>query len=76
MSRNLLSEEDKDGRFANEWVTYYGIFNCLLLVDLIAAFVFYGWKTLLMARQEFLWEACVQFAFFSTLIYYLVMDMN
>ena len=50
------------------------ITNVLLLIDLILALVFYGPITLFKSRSEFIWEACIQFAFFGTIIYYFSLD--
>ena len=75
-NKELLDIEDSDGRFANEWVLAYSLFNLLLLVDLIMAFLFYGIGTIYKARREFLWETCIQVFFFCTIIYYLSLDLN
>ena len=55
----LYDTEDSDGRFANEWVLCYAIFNLLMLVDLVLAVIFYGPVALYRTRSEFLWEAVV-----------------
>ena len=58
------------------WVLAYGLFNSLMLVDLVMAVVFYGAVTLYKARREFLVEAVIQVAFFATMIYYFALDVN
>ena len=58
-SQQLFDLEDEDGKFANEWVLIYTIFNILLLIDLVFAILFYGIKTLYSSRTEFVWEACI-----------------
>lgn len=63
-------------RFANEWVIGFAIFTVLMLIDMIAAFFFYGLKTLILARREFLWEALVQLGSFTTLIFYAAVEKN
>ena len=49
----------KDGRFANDYVAIFTTFTILMLIDLILAFIFYGFKTLWKTRKEFFWEALI-----------------
>lgn len=69
-SQFLETFEDKDGRFANEWVNMTVFVNMFLLVDFILHMVFYGWRTIVALRKDYLWEGGIQIAFFISYILY------
>lgn len=66
----------QDGRFANDYVALFTTFTLLMLIDLILAFVFYGFKTLWKTRKEFYWEAIIQVGSIIVIIYYFSVDFD
>lgn len=72
----LYAIDNIDGRFGNEWVLIFTFLNLALLVDLVLHVVFYGFKTIVKLRKEYIWEALCQFAVFVTLIVYYSCDME
>ena len=52
------------------------LFNAILLVDLILAMVFYGPRTLLKIKNEYVWEIILQVMFFVCTIWYYSYNKN
>ena len=69
-SQLLISIDGLDGRFGNEWVwSVFGL-NLLLLADLILHLVFYGFKTIIKLRFEYVCEILIQAALNISIICY------
>ncbi len=72
----LYAIDNIDGRFGNEWVVIFTFFNLALLADLVLHVVFYGFKTIIKLRKEYIWEALCQISAFVTLFVYASCDID
>lgn len=66
----LISIENEDGRYANEWMLVAILIDCVLLIDLILHLIVYGPLNILKHKKEFIWEAFLQVIFLGLIIPY------
>lgn len=75
-SQSLITQDNNDGRFANQWVVVCICANLVLLIDLFLHFLCYGPWTILKQNKSFMWEAVLQLVFLICIIVYYSFDMG
>ena len=71
---SVFWRDNKEQRFAHKWVYWTTSFSIVLLIDLVLHFVFYGARSILKLKKEYIYEILLQSVFWLCLIIYLSVD--
>ena len=71
---SVFWRDNKEQRFAHQWVYWTTSFSIVLLIDLVLHFVFYGARSILKLKKEYIYEILLQSVFWLCLIIYLSVD--
>ena len=71
---SVFWRDNKEQRFAHEWVYWTTSFSVILLIDLIVHFVFYGAQSILKLKKEYIYEIFLQVVFWISWIIYFSVD--